>query len=105
KCCQSLDSRMAWMIVLGTVPVVVFGLVFKKHIETSLRSLYVISGSMMLLALVLVAAEWTVKLRQRTHRPQKELKDLRWCDALVVGCAQAVALIPGSSRSGVTITG
>ncbi len=105
QCCRSLDSKMAWMIVLGTVPVVVFGLLFKKHIETSLRSLYVISGSMMLLALALAAAEWVVRWRQQMLRPQKQLENLTWWDAILVGCAQAVALIPGASRSGVTITG
>ncbi|MCI0464644.1 MAG: undecaprenyl-diphosphatase, partial [Gemmataceae bacterium] len=53
KLCATLDAKMAWMIVLGTVPVVVFGLLFKKPIETSLRSLYVISASLMGLAVVL----------------------------------------------------
>lgn len=105
KLCATLDAKMAWMIVLGTVPVVVFGWLFKKEINTSLRSLYVISASLMILGLVLMYAEWLVARRQQQQRPQKQLADLSWGDALGVGLAQALALIPGSSRSGVTITG
>ncbi len=59
----------------------------------------------MILALVLLAAEAVVAWRQRHRAPQKQLKDLSWGDAIGVGLAQAVALIPGASRSGVTITG
>jgi undecaprenyl-diphosphatase len=105
KFAHSYDSKMAWMIVLGTLPIVVLGLTFKKQIETSLRSLYVISASMIVLALVLMLAEWTVLWRQRTGRKPKQMGDLSWWDSFLVGCAQAVALIPGASRSGVTITG
>ncbi len=104
-CCRSLESRVGWMIVLGTIPVVVLGLAFKKHIETSLRSLYVISGSMMGLALVLMWAEFLVRWREKQGEKQKHIADLGWGDAFLVGLAQAVALIPGASRSGVTITG
>jgi undecaprenyl-diphosphatase len=99
------DARMGWMIALGTVPVVVLGLIFKERIETSLRSLYVIAGAAIVLALVLLAAEWVVSWRERTWRKQKDMADLGWWDAIGVGLAQAVALIPGASRSGVTITG
>lgn len=105
KCCATLDAKMAWMIVVGTVPIVFCGWAFKEPIKTSLRSLYVISASLMLLALALMAAEGLVQWRQRQRRDQKQLSDLGWGDALGVGLAQALALIPGSSRSGVTITG
>jgi undecaprenyl-diphosphatase len=102
---RSYEGKMAWMIVLGTLPIVVLGLVFKKQIETSLRSLYVISGSLILFALTLLLAEWMVRFRERTLRKQKTFLDLSWSDTIAVGFAQAVALIPGASRSGVTITG
>jgi undecaprenyl-diphosphatase len=102
---ESFDARMGWMIVMGTIPVAVLGLLFKKHIETTLRSLYVISAAAIGLALVLMLAEQMVVWRQRAGRPQKELGQLGWWDALVIGLFQAVALIPGASRSGVTITG
>jgi undecaprenyl-diphosphatase len=102
---ETFDSRMGWMIVIGTVPVVVLGLLFKKNIETNLRSLYVIATAMIVLALVLMLAEWRVRRRARAGHKLKELSDLSWMDSIVVGLSQAVALIPGSSRSGVTITG
>jgi undecaprenyl-diphosphatase len=99
------DAKMGWMIALGTVPVVVLGLLFKKHIETTLRSLYVIAGTAIVMALVLLAAEWVHAWRERTWRKQKDMSELGWWDAIGVGLAQAAALIPGASRSGVTITG
>jgi undecaprenyl-diphosphatase len=105
KFCTSYEGKMAWMIILGTIPIVVLGLTFKKQIETSLRSLYVISASMVLLAFVLLIAEWLVQWRERTLQKQKDFSELNWWDTLTVGFAQAIALIPGASRSGVTITG
>jgi undecaprenyl-diphosphatase len=102
---ETPDAKMGWMVVAGTVPVVIFGLLFKKHIETTLRSLHVIAGAMIALAIVLIFAEWLMRRRQRQGRTLREMKSLGWADAIVVGCAQCVALIPGSSRSGCTITG
>lgn len=97
-------SRLAWMIIAGTVPIVVWGLLFKKQIETNLRSLYVVSAAMIGLALFLILAEWLLEKRTRAGKKGKDMRDVTWEDALLIGCAQAVALIPGSSRSGVTIT-
>src|ERR1043166_3113592 len=94
-------SALGWMIAIGTVPVVVLGLLFKHHIEHTLRSLYVIAGAMIGLALILAIAEWLESRRKAL----RGLGQIGWSDAIVVGCAQAVALIPGSSRSGCTITG
>lgn len=94
-------SHMGWMIAVGTVPVVGLGLLFKHHIESTLRSLYVIAGAMIGLALVLALAEW-VETRRKALRTMEQVG---WLDAVIVGCAQAVALMPGSSRSGCTITG
>lgn len=99
------DAKMGWMIAGGTIPIVVFGLLFKKSIETTLRSLYVISASMILLAIVLMIAEYMTKKRIEQKLPSKTLGELDWKEAIGIGFAQAVALIPGSSRSGVTITG
>jgi len=99
------DAVMGWMIAVGTMPIVFFGLLFKKNIETNLRSLYVISASMIILAVVLMIAEAIVKKRTILHIKQKSLQDVSWKDAILIGFAQAVALIPGSSRSGTTITG
>ncbi|WNG61256.1 undecaprenyl-diphosphate phosphatase [Archangium gephyra] len=92
------DSRLAWFVLIGTLPIGICGLAFKKTIEGSLRSLYVISGSLIVLALILLVVE-----RMASHK--RTLDDMRWRDGLIVGLWQALALIPGSSRSGTTITG
>lgn len=99
------DAQLGWMIVAGTIPIVIIGLTFKHAIETSLRSLYVISASMILLAVVLVIAEAITKKKISKEEPLKSLDDLSWREAIIVGLWQTVALIPGSSRSGTTITG
>jgi undecaprenyl-diphosphatase len=99
------DARIGWMIAAGTIPIVVFGLLFKHQIETVLRSLYIVSTTMIGLALVLVVAEQHTKNRNRDGRRGKSIKEISWLDAIIIGLAQALALIPGSSRSGVTITG
>jgi undecaprenyl-diphosphatase len=98
---RGYNARLGWMICAGTVPVVVIGLACKKYIEHHWRSLYIIAGAMIGLALVLALAEWFERRRQRL----REMNEVGWLDAMVVGCFQAIALIPGSSRSGCTITG
>jgi undecaprenyl-diphosphatase len=102
---HNYDARLGWMIAIGTIPIVILGLLFKHDIETELRSLYVISGSMMLLALVLMFAEVIYKRRVARGADFKTIERLSWKEVIVVGLAQCVALIPGSSRSGCTITG
>lgn len=92
------DSRLACFVVVGTIPVAVAGLLFKKSIETSLRSLYVIAGAMIILALVLFFAE-----KLASHR--RTLDQMTLADGILIGVCQAFALIPGSSRSGTTLTG
>jgi undecaprenyl-diphosphatase len=92
------NSRLAWFVLVGTLPIGVCGLLFKKSIETSLRSLYIISASLILLALILFVVE-----RLASH--QRTLEQMTWRDGIIVGLWQALALIPGSSRSGTTITG
>lgn len=99
------EARTGWMIAVGTIPIVVFGLLFKHEIETVLRSLYIVSASMIGLALVLVVAEKHTANRARDGRRGKAIREIGWTDAIIIGLAQAMALIPGSSRSGVTITG
>jgi len=101
---EELDSRLGWMMIVATVPIVVCGLAFKDAIETTLRSLYVVSAALIALALVLAAAEVFMKRQQKAHREPRHLTEITWRDAIVMGLAQAMALVPGSSRSGVTIT-
>jgi undecaprenyl-diphosphatase len=102
---ESSEARMGWMIAAGTIPIVVLGLLFKTEIETSLRSLYWISGALIALGLVLSLAEAKIKKRLANNLPLKSMGDIGWKEALLIGLAQSIALIPGSSRSGVTITG
>ena len=102
---ESTEAKMGWMIVAGTIPIVILGLLFKHQIETSLRSLYWISGALIGLALVLSLAEWKIKNRLTKGLPLKTIEKIGWKESLMIGLAQCVALIPGSSRSGVTITG
>jgi undecaprenyl-diphosphatase len=96
---QSTDSKLGWLIIIGTIPIGVVGLLFKDIIEGTLtKNLYVIAGSLILLALILAVAEKTAKFN-------KEVENLTIKDTLIIGLAQAFALIPGSSRAGTTITG
>jgi undecaprenyl-diphosphatase len=96
---QTFNSKLGWMIIAGTIPIVFIGLLFKDSIESALtKNLYVISISLIALAIILAIAE-------KTARFKKEMKDITLFDSIMIGIAQAVALIPGSSRSGTTITG
>jgi len=91
------EGRLAWLIVLGTVPAAVLGLAFGGFIEDELRSPVLVAVMLIAFSVVFVAAE-------RFGRRRRELYDLRWRDALFVGLAQALALVPGVSRSGATIS-
>ena len=96
---QNLNSRLGWLVIIGTIPVVIIGLGFEDFIEgTFTKNLYVISISLIGLAILLAIAEQKAKFK-------KELTNITIKDSLVIGIAQAFALIPGSSRSGTTITG
>jgi undecaprenyl-diphosphatase len=95
---RELDARMGWYIIVATIPIGVFGFLFRHQIETGARSLYLMGTTLIVLGLVLLAAE-AVGTRRRA------LTSVRAPDAIVVGFAQALALIPGVSRSGATITG
>lgn len=92
-------AKLGWLIIFGTLPVVIIGLSAKKIIEGAFtKNLYVIGVSLILWALLLLLAEFSSS-RRRT------MSELGWKDALVVGFMQCFSLIPGSSRSGTTITG
>jgi len=91
------EARLAWFIVLGTLPIGVCGLVFKRYIEEDFRSLYVISASLIVLGILLWVAEGTATFR-------RDVSQVGFVDSQVIGLAQALSLIPGSSRSGTTMT-
>lgn len=93
----STDAWLGWLIIIGTIPVVIVGLAFKKQIEGSFtKNLWIIATMMIVVALLLIVAEVVGKRKRR-------LQDLGLGDALAVGFAQCLALIPGSSRSGSTM--
>jgi undecaprenyl-diphosphatase len=94
---DSLEYRMGWYLIVATIPVGVIGLVLSHQIETGARNLWFIAIALIVLALLLFVAE---RVGSRT----REEEDLNTRDAIVVGLAQAVSLIPGASRSGTTIT-
>lgn len=96
---QGDNSKLGWLIVFGTIPVVIVGLLFRNQIEGSItKNLYIIASSLIGLAIILAIAEKIAKFK-------KDIKDLTILDAIIIGIAQVCALIPGSSRSGTTITG
>ena len=91
------DARLAWAVLIGTVPVGLAGLVFKDVIETQFRSPMVIAAATIVFGVLL----WVADISGRRNRNEYALVLL---DVLVIGLAQALALIPGTSRSGITIT-
>lgn len=92
------DSRLAWYVIIGTIPVSIFGLLLKDFIETGARNLWLISASLIAVAILLMIAERRVRGAQL--RP---IEDVNLGDAVAVGFGQALALIPGMSRSGSTM--
>lgn len=95
---QQVNSKLGWLIIIGTIPVVIIGLTFKDVIEGALtKNLYIIAASLIVLALILALAEKTAKFK-------KNIENVTILDSIIIGVAQALSLIPGSSRSGTTIT-
>jgi undecaprenyl-diphosphatase len=92
------DSREAWLVIIGTIPIVVLGLALKKYIESTFRGLWVITTMVIVVAILLWLAEQYAKRRQLRNFEQMTVTD-----AVVIGFGQCLALIPGSSRSGSTI--
>ena len=95
---RGADARLAWAIAAGNIPIVVLGLGFRDFIETEARSLYVIGVMLIAVALLLMLAE-------RIARHRQGMLELRFWQVQLIGLFQALALIPGASRSGSTILG
>ena len=91
------DTQMGWFIILGTMPILIAGLLFKHAIEGSLRNLWITVTVLALFGVLL----WVVDAR---FKQVKTMKEMTWKDALIFGIGQMLALIPGVSRSGGTIT-
>src|SRR5215208_1865610 len=94
---SNLDARLGWYLVIGTVPIAIFGFIFKDQIETGARNLYLIGSALIVLGLVLLVAE-------RVGSHSRKLEEITTRDGVSIGFAQALALVPGVSRSGATIT-
>ena len=91
------DARIGWLIIIGTIPIVVLGLLFQDQIETTFRSLWLIAGTLIVFGILLGVADWVGAKRRK-------LEDLTLSHGIFYGLAQSLALIPGVSRSGGTIT-
>ncbi|MGH3988724.1 MAG: undecaprenyl-diphosphate phosphatase, partial [Pseudonocardiaceae bacterium] len=91
------DYRIAWLVIIGTIPIGVLGFVFEQQIQTSGRNLWIIAVNLIVFGLVLGAAE-------RYGRQRRPLEQLTVTSGVALGFAQAMALVPGVSRSGGTIS-
>ena len=91
------DYRLAWLVVIGTLPIGVLGILFEDQIQTAARNLWLIATTLVVFGLLLGLAE-------RVGRQKFELREMKPADGVILGFAQAMALIPGVSRSGGTIT-
>ena len=92
------EALLAWGVLLGTIPVGLAGLIFKDSIELNLRTLEVIAFATLFFGLLLGFSDWLNRFLGRSR------EIIRSSDILIIGCFQALALIPGTSRSGITIT-
>lgn len=93
----TLEYRMGWYLIVATIPIAVLGLVFSDQITTGARNLWLVASTLIGFAILLYAAE-------RVGAHEREEEDINTKDAIVVGVAQTLALVPGASRSGTTIT-
>jgi undecaprenyl-diphosphatase len=94
---QTVEARLGWGIVIGTAPIAVVGVLFKNKIETDARQLTLIAIALIVMGIVLEIAE-------RTGRKRRPIESLTVRDGVTIGFAQALALVPGVSRSGSTIS-
>ena len=91
------DARLGWYLILATVPISIIGLAFSDQIENGARDLYLIATMLIVFGIILLIAE-------KLSRRERDIETITGRDALIVGFAQALALIPGVSRSGATIS-
>jgi len=94
---RSHEAKLGWYILLGTIPISIFGFLFRDQIESSARSLYLIGSALILFSFVMLAAD-------RLGTRKRDLAGLNGRDGWLIGLAQSLALIPGVSRSGATIS-
>lgn len=93
---RDLDQRLAWLLILATIPAGLIGLFLENIIESMLRNLWWVAGALIIVAVIFLVLE-------KIAKQSKDMAELNWWQALLIGLAQAIALIPGVSRSGITI--
>jgi undecaprenyl-diphosphatase len=91
------DYRFAWAIVIGSIPIGIVGLLFQDAIETTLRNLWFVGGALIAFSFVMLFAD-------RTARQERDEPSVTWRDTLIIGVAQCLAVVPGVSRSGATMS-
>ena len=91
------EGKLMWMIVVATIPAAIVGVLFEDLIENLIRSNYII------IALALIIMGILIYLADKYSKQEKEVKEMTYIDAFVIGCSQVFALVPGFSRSGTTI--
>ncbi|MBU8823898.1 undecaprenyl-diphosphate phosphatase [Mycolicibacterium goodii] len=94
---RDADYRLGWFVIIGTIPIGVFGLLFKDEIRTGARNLWLVATALIVFSVVIAAAEYF-------GRQVRRVEQLTWRDSIIVGVAQCLALMPGVSRSGATIS-
>jgi undecaprenyl-diphosphatase len=91
------DFRFGWAVILGSIPIVIVALLFKDTIETTLRSLWFVAGALIVWSAVMAFAD-------HAATQVRHADDVTWTDTLIIGTVQCLALIPGVSRSGATMS-
>lgn len=94
---RTTEYRLGWYVIIGTIPIGIVGLLFADEIRTGVRNLWVVATALVVFSAVIAAAEYL-------GRQCRHIDQLTWRDAVVVGIAQTLALVPGVSRSGATIS-
>ncbi len=94
---RGADYKFGWAVLIGSIPIALVGLAFKEQIETGVRSLWLVAAALIIWSGVMWLADKTAKI-------DRHEKDTTWKDTLIIGIVQCVALIPGVSRSGATIS-
>ena len=94
---RTADYWLGWWVIIGTIPIGVFGLLFKDEIRTGARNLWLFAIALIVFSAVIAAAEYY-------GRQVRRVEELTWKDSIIVGLAQCLALVPGVSRSGATIS-
>ncbi len=98
KPAATFEARLGWLVVVATIPAVVLGILFKDYFEAAFDAPALVGALLILTAALLVIAEWF-------GSRQRELEQLNWLDAFIIGLWQTAAMLPGVSRSGATIGG